>query len=68
MLPQDPEERVAAITYSNVLVSARQAAEWGMRAIQGSFGHLRVPLNVNDPEGRMTLLKLVVWIYSSPRT
>lgn len=67
-LPQDPGQWVAAITYGSTLVLAQQATEWDMRAIQGSFGRLRVPLNVNDPEGWMSLLELVVWIDSSPRT
>ncbi|KAG8692089.1 hypothetical protein FRC08_010022 [Ceratobasidium sp. 394] len=64
VLPANPEEREAAIKYSNALVSARQAAEWGMRSIQGSFGRLRVPLNINDPEGRAMLLETVVRLHN----
>ncbi|KAI6009629.1 hypothetical protein F5J12DRAFT_905105 [Pisolithus orientalis] len=30
------------------LLSYQQTAEWGMQAIQGSFGRLQVPLNIND--------------------
>ena len=30
------------------VLSIRQAAEWGMRALQGSFGRLRTPLPSND--------------------
>lgn len=63
-LPRDPEARQAAITYSNALVSARQAAEWGMRSLQGSFGRLRVPLDINNPLGRMRLLEVVVRLHN----
>ena len=30
----------AAVQFDNQLLSCRQAAEWGMWMIQGSFGHL----------------------------
>ncbi|KAG8717044.1 hypothetical protein FRC08_008286 [Ceratobasidium sp. 394] len=38
--------------YSHAIVTARQAVEWGMRAIQGSFARLRVLLDANDKAGR----------------
>ncbi|KAG8718355.1 hypothetical protein FRC09_012793 [Ceratobasidium sp. 395] len=63
-LPQDPEQRAAAILYSNALVSARQAAEWGMRSLQGAFGRLKVPLDINDPDGRMRLLEIVTRLHN----
>lgn len=56
-LPQDHRERAAAIAYDNQLLSYRQMAEWGMHQLQGSFGRLRVPLDVNDNDGRADLLK-----------
>ncbi|KAG8711381.1 hypothetical protein FRC09_020637 [Ceratobasidium sp. 395] len=44
--------------YSNAVVSARQAVEWGMRAIQGSFGRLRMPLDAHDKHGRQRLIEV----------
>ncbi|KAG8723227.1 hypothetical protein FRC09_004209 [Ceratobasidium sp. 395] len=52
-----PAERRAAIKYSNHVTSARQAVEWGMRAIQGAFGRLRMPLDANDTEWRCTVIE-----------
>ncbi|KAG8687351.1 hypothetical protein FRC08_012004 [Ceratobasidium sp. 394] len=52
------EEKERAKTYSNAITSARQAVEWGMRAIQGSFGRLRMPLDANNHEGRAWLIEL----------
>ncbi|KAG8702647.1 hypothetical protein FRC08_003346 [Ceratobasidium sp. 394] len=63
---EEPEE---SIRMSNVITSARQAVEWGMRAIQGSFGRLRLPLDANDGEWRATILEtfyLPAWIGGQP--
>ncbi|KAF7340349.1 hypothetical protein MVEN_01954100 [Mycena venus] len=38
------EERLA---FDRELLSYRQTAEWGMRGLQGSFGRLRIPLEIN---------------------
>ena len=40
------------------LLSYRQAAEWGMREIRGSFGRLRIPLPIENTSLRRKLLKL----------
>ena len=32
------------------LIKARQAAEWGMRSLQGSFGRLKFPLDALNLE------------------
>ncbi|QRV92214.1 DDE superfamily endonuclease [Ceratobasidium sp. AG-Ba] len=56
-LPADRTERAAAIEYSNRLTQARQAAEWGMRSLQGVFNRLRVPLSIHNPVGRQRLLE-----------
>src|SRR5882672_1139809 len=45
------------------LLSYRQTAEWGMRALQGGFGHLRVPLTV-DADSRLLLLHVVTRAYN----
>ncbi len=42
------------------LLSYRQTAEWGMRALQGSFGRLRVPLDIAHKEDRANLLEVCV--------
>ncbi|KZT56611.1 hypothetical protein CALCODRAFT_435526 [Calocera cornea HHB12733] len=47
------------LQFLDQLVSFRQSAEWGMRAIQGSFGRLRLPLDANDAPTRRTLLETV---------
>lgn len=44
--------------YDRELLSYRQTAEWGMRSIQGSFGRLRLPLQINNKEGRADLLEI----------
>lgn len=59
-LPADPMERAEFVAFDRQLLSYRQTAEWGMRALQGSFGRLRVPLDPNDPEWRCDLLELCV--------
>ncbi|KZT52367.1 hypothetical protein CALCODRAFT_441669 [Calocera cornea HHB12733] len=47
------------LQFLDQLVSFRQSAEWGMRAIQGSFGRLRLPLDANDARARRNLLETV---------
>lgn len=42
------EELDARLALNRELLSYRQTAEWGMRSLQGSFGRLRVPLEVNN--------------------
>ncbi|KIY47575.1 hypothetical protein FISHEDRAFT_45080 [Fistulina hepatica ATCC 64428] len=39
------------------LVGFRQSAEWGMRAIQGSFGRLRIPLPIQNAHRRSSMLE-----------
>ncbi|KAF5348195.1 hypothetical protein D9758_014669 [Tetrapyrgos nigripes] len=57
-LPADPIECSNLILVNQQLLSFRQTAEWGMRSIQGSFGRLHIPLDVNDDAGRADLLEL----------
>ncbi|KAG9081179.1 hypothetical protein FRC06_005750, partial [Ceratobasidium sp. 370] len=63
-LPADQHERRRAIEESNNLTHARQAAEWGMRSLQGVFARLRLPLDINNPEGRQTLLEACVRLHN----
>ena len=50
----------AAVQFNNQLLSCRQAAEWGMQTIQGSFGRLRMPLPVNNVKARANLIETCV--------
>lgn len=63
-LPRDSNEREEAMRFDRQLLSYCQTAEWGMRAIQGSFGRLRVPLPINYAEARGDLLETIVRLYN----
>ncbi|KAI7943600.1 hypothetical protein MJO28_011128 [Puccinia striiformis f. sp. tritici] len=58
-LPQDAQSFARLKMLNDELVSARQAAEWGMRSIQGSFGRLKLPLPASDHQYRADLLLVV---------
>jgi hypothetical protein len=60
ILRMTEEEKQAAVRFDNQLLACRQAAEWGMRTIQGSFGRLRIPLPINDTKGRANLIEICV--------
>lgn len=49
------DERMA---FDRELLSFRQTAEWGNRQLQGTFGRLRLPLEINNPEKRGDLLEV----------
>ena len=57
-LPADPHRREQHLRFNRELVSYRQTVEWGMRAIQGAFGRLRLPLNINQDEERQEILEV----------
>lgn len=57
-LPADDAQRAALIRFNHQVTTYRQTAEWGMRALQGSFGRLRVPLSAEDVQGRGDLLEV----------
>lgn len=52
------------LKYDRELLSFRQTAEWGMRALQGSFGRLRVPLEVAHREDRADLLEICIRLHN----
>lgn len=56
-LPADPSD---VLEFNRQLLSYRQTAEWGMRVLQGSFGRLRLPLNIADDRRRARFLETVV--------
>lgn len=56
-LPIDSARRKSILQLSRSILSYRQTAEWGMRDLQGSFGRLRIPLEVEDVEKRADLIE-----------
>ncbi|GLE03372.1 hypothetical protein PINS_up012262 [Pythium insidiosum] len=52
------DELQELMRFNSELVSARQAAEWGMRAFQGSFARLKMPLPADDHEYRYRILEI----------
>ena len=62
-VPDDPREFAQLKKRNKQLVSARQAAEWGMRAIQGSFSRLKLPMPALDHEFRAEVIKLAVRLH-----
>jgi hypothetical protein len=63
-LPADPLAQKHALAFNRQLLSFRQTAKWGMRGLQGSFGRLRVPLEVNYSERRSDLLEICVRLFN----
>ncbi|ETO72352.1 hypothetical protein F444_11519 [Phytophthora nicotianae P1976] len=51
------DELEVLLEINRELVSARQAAEWGMRSLQGSFARLKLPLPADDGEYRAIVLE-----------
>lgn len=51
------QERLA---FDRELLSYRQTAEWGMRGLQGSFGRLRIPLDIGRQNERGDLIEICV--------
>jgi hypothetical protein len=43
---------------------ARQAVEWGMRALQGCWSRLYMPLDTHDAEGRARLLHICMRLHN----
>jgi hypothetical protein len=54
------EEVESILAFHRQLLSYRQTAEWGNHGLQGSFGRLRVPLEVGFAERRANLLEICV--------
>ena len=46
--------------FNRQILSYRQSAEWGMRTLQGSFGRLRIPLEIHHTKRRADLLEVCV--------
>jgi hypothetical protein len=54
------EEVDRILAFDRQLLSYRQTAEWGNRRLQGSFGRLRVPLEVGFAERWANVLEICV--------
>ncbi|EUC53939.1 DDE family endonuclease [Rhizoctonia solani AG-3 Rhs1AP] len=52
ILPGDNAEQRRKKAESKEVIKVRQAVEWGMRALQGCFSRLYMPLDTHDAEGR----------------
>ncbi|KAL7748219.1 hypothetical protein RI367_006405 [Sorochytrium milnesiophthora] len=63
-IPYLGEQRRLYLQFQKQLVSQRQAAEWGMRALQGSFGRLKLPLQSTNDHNRLTLLEVCVRLHN----
>lgn len=52
------------MVFNRQLLSYRQTAEWGMRAIQGAFGRLRIPLDITNQEARSDLIEICLRLHN----
>ena len=62
-LPLEAREYAQLKVFNDQLVSARQAAEWGMRALQGSFGRLKLPMPATDHNYQAEVLELAICLH-----
>ncbi|OAV97037.1 hypothetical protein PTTG_06430 [Puccinia triticina 1-1 BBBD Race 1] len=58
-LPSTPRSYTRLKLLNKQVVSARQAAEWGMNSLQGSFARLKLPLPASDHWFRADVLQVV---------
>ncbi|RPA83739.1 hypothetical protein BJ508DRAFT_317665 [Ascobolus immersus RN42] len=60
----DPVLALSEIRFNEELVSARQAAEWGMQCLQGAFSRLKVPMPADDAMYRSLLIEVCVRLHN----
>jgi len=58
-----PATRARQERVQQYIVRVRQAAEWGMRQLQGSFGRLKTELPADDQK-RLLLLRVIAHLYN----
>ena len=63
-LPADPKQCDQILAFDRQLLQFCQAAEWGMRTMQGSFGRLCVPLQINYHDLRGDLLETCTRLFN----
>jgi hypothetical protein len=61
----DPRAAMLKVKFYEQLVSARQAAEWGMQCLQGSFGRLKMPMPADDAQFRQLLIMLCARLHNA---
>lgn len=59
-LARDREEARQQLITHRMVVSVRQAAEWGMRAIQGPFARLKTALPIDNAKRKLILTVIVM--------
>ena len=62
-VPDSPRAFARQKILNEQLVSACQAAEWGMRAIQGSFARLKLPLPATNHQFCAEVIELAVCVH-----
>ena len=58
------EEIEEKLAFDRELLSYRQTAEWGNRALQGSFGRLCIPMEINHKDSRGDLLEICIRLHN----
>jgi hypothetical protein len=58
------EEIQERLAFDRQLLSYRQTAEWGMRGLQGSFGRLRIPLEIGRHKERGDLIEICIRLHN----
>jgi hypothetical protein len=58
------EEIEEHLAFDRQLLSYRQTAEWGMRGLQGSFGRLRIPLEIGRHKERGDLIEICIRLHN----
>ncbi|KAE9382716.1 hypothetical protein BT96DRAFT_930189 [Gymnopus androsaceus JB14] len=57
-IPADLVQQEQIMRRNCELLSFRQTVEWGMHIVQGLFGRLHVPLDINNAAGCFRLLEI----------
>ncbi|CAK5279623.1 unnamed protein product [Mycena citricolor] len=52
------------LEFDRQLLAYRQTVEWGMRSVQGAFGRLRIPLDINDNNRRGNMIELCLRLHN----
>lgn len=63
-IPGTEDEVAHILAFDRQLLSYRQTAEWGMWTMQGSFGRLRIPLQIAYKEARGDLLETCTRLFN----
>jgi hypothetical protein len=58
------DEIEETLAFNRELLSYRQTTEWGNRSLQGSFGQLRIPLEIGHADQRGNLLETCVRLHN----